>query len=335
MIVFVTGTGGFIGNHLAHRLARDGHEVIGIDNLSPYYNVGLKRARLKRLDQFSNIRTEIIDLTDSAGLKALVFETKPDIVFHLAAQPGVRYSLDHPESYIDSNLAGFANLLEACRASPPQHLVFASSSSVYGANQSFPSAEAHRTAHPVSLYAATKLANEAMAHSYSDLFNMPMTGVRLFTVYGEWGRPDMAFFKFTEAILNGRALDLYNHGRMARDFTYVGDVVECLSRLMDNAPLPGNDADNANNASGSRAPFRILNIGRGAPVEVTECIRIIENTLGRKAKINLLDMQPGDVEKSWADISELSALIGYRPETPVETGLVKFIGWYRDYHKVS
>lgn len=333
MTILITGVAGFIGNHLAHRLAAEGHEIVGIDNLSDYYDVGLKQARLKRLEEFANCKVEIFDLNDAARLTEAFATHKPETVVHLAAQPGVLYALDDPSSYVNSNLVGFANVLEACRSHPPRHMVFASSSSVYGANQALPSAENNLSAHPLSFYAATKKANEAMAHSYAHLFGVPMTGLRFFTVYGEWGRPDMAFFKFTRAILKGEPIDVYNHGKMSRDFTYIDDIIESVVRVLDKPPLMSSDWDPRapETAVSGVAPYRLYNIGNGAPVELMDCIGYLEKSLGRKAEINFKPTQPGEVEATWSDTSALETLTGFAPSTPVETGISNFVAWYKDY----
>jgi len=334
MTILITGVAGFIANHLAHRLLNDGHDVLGVDNLSPYYDVDLKTARLARLTEVGAENIEILDICDAGRLNALFEESKPEIVVHLAAQPGIRYSLEKPSSYVDSNLVGFANLLEACRAHPPKHLIFASSSSVYGANAVLPSGEDFVTDHPLSFYAATKKANEAMAHSYAHLFGLPMTGVRFFTVYGPWGRPDMAFFKFTDAILSGRQIDVYNNGKMSRDFTYIDDVTECLTRLLEHPPKSseGDGIGQPVSAQSPVAPYRIYNLGNGSPVPLMTCIETIEKSIGRKANINYLPIQPGEVTDTSADIDSLSSLIDYRPKTGVETGIPNFINWYRTYY---
>ncbi len=337
MRILVTGVAGFIGNHLAVRLAMEGHEVTGIDNLSPYYDVDLKKARLERLAPHANHRLEIVDLCDGAALDALVSETRPEIVVHLAAQPGVRYSLQQPHSYVEANLVAFANVLEACRARAPRHLVFASSSSVYGANRDLPSHENLVSDHPLSLYAATKKANEVMAHSYAHLYGLAITGVRFFTVYGEWGRPDMAFFRFTDAILNGRKIDVYNHGRMSRDFTYVADIVESLARLLDLPPAACRawDAKAPDTATSGVAPYRLCNAGNGEPVDLMRYIAVLEGLLGRKAEINFMAMQPGEVEQTWADTQTLASLTGFTPQTSIEEGLGNFVAWYKSYFAVA
>lgn len=335
--VLITGVAGFIANHLAFRLLEDGARVVGIDNLSPYYDVELKRARLERLERFDRFTSLTLDLCDAAALEAAFAGAAPDIVLHLAAQPGVRYSLEAPEVYIQSNLVGFANLLEACRKHPPRHLIYASSSSVYGANRALPSSEHGHTDHPLTLYAASKKANEVMAHSYSHLFGLAITGVRFFTVYGEWGRPDMAFFKFTDAMLHDRPIDVYNQGRMSRDFTYVADVVEAVTRLIDHPPQPDAawDAASPDPASSGVAPYRIYNIGNATPVPLMTYIDLLQEALGKRARINFTEMQPGEVQDTWADTKDLTALIGYAPTTPVETGIANFVAWYRSYYGIG
>ena len=330
MRTLVTGAAGFIGFHLAHRLAGDGHEVVCLDNFSHYYDVSLKHARADELKRACGLEVQKIDLADGEALAGLFAAETPEIVYHLAAQPGVRYSLDAPQTYVQSNLVGFANLLEACRQSPPRHLLFASSSSAYGANQSHPSAENGLTDHPLSLYAATKKANEALAHSYAHLFNLPMTGLRFFTVYGEWGRPDMAFFKFTDAMRTGQTIKVHNHGRMKRDFTYVDDIVEGLVRLMDKAPAadPAWRADDPRSATSGVAPYRMLNIGNGQPEELMRYIKVLAEALQIEPKLDLIDMQPGEVEVTWADTTALEALTDFRPQTSIEEGIKRFAEWH-------
>ena len=337
MTILITGVAGFIGNHLALKLLQEGETIVGIDNMSPYYDVELKTARLNRLEGFEGFTQLVFDLCDMAALDAVFAEHTPQTVVHLAAQPGVRYSLEAPEVYVQSNLVGFANVLEACRRHSPDHLVYASSSSVYGANRALPSSEHNPVDHPLTIYAASKKANEAMAHSYSHLFDIPTTGLRFFTVYGEWGRPDMAFFKFTDAILNGRPIDVYNHGAMSRDFTYVADVVEAVTRVIDHPPQPDDEwqAESPDPASSGVAPYRIYNIGNSNPVALMTYLDLLQDALGRKAEMNLTDMQPGEVKDTWADTSDLAALIGYTPQTPVETGIANFVKWYREYYNVD
>jgi UDP-glucuronate 4-epimerase len=336
MTVLVTGAAGFIGNHLALRLLEDGHEVVGVDNLSAYYDVGLKRSRLERLRPYPSFHEHVLDICDAAALDAVFDRHAPDRVAHMAAQPGVRYSLEHPQTYVQSNIVGFANLLEAMRRHRPAHLVYASSSSVYGANRGLPSNEGAVTDHPLTIYAASKKANEVMAHSYSHLFALPVTGVRFFTVYGEWGRPDMAFFKFTDAILAGETIRVHNEGRMSRDFTYVADVVEALVRIIELAPAadPSWDAERPGTATSGVAPYRLLNIGNGKPVALMRYLEVLQEALGREAKLEMVAMQPGEAKDTWADTAELHRLTGFVPGTPVETGISNFVAWYRAHYGV-
>ncbi len=333
MTILVTGVAGFIGNHLALRLLRDRESVVGIDNFSPYYDVALKKARMARLEGHAEFTMETLDLCDGDALRSAFERHRPSAVIHMAAQPGVRYSLEAPETYVQSNLVGFANLLEAVRHHRPDHMIYASSSSVYGANRSLPSSEHEPANHPLTLYAASKKANEAMAHSYSHLFGIPMTAVRFFTVYGEWGRPDMAFFTFTRAILNGDPITANNRGEMSRDFTYISDVVEALVRLIAKPP----EADAAwdphapDPASSGVAPHRILNIGNAQPVTLMRYLELLQEALGRTSRIDLGPMQPGEAVDTWADTEELRKLTGFSPQTPVDVGIANFVGWYRDY----
>jgi len=313
MRVLLTGAAGFIGMHAAARLLARGDEVIGIDNLSPYYSVKLKKDRLKRL---KGMRFEKLDLADSLSLERFFSKTKPEAILHLAAQPGVRYSLKNPAAYIQSNLLGFANLLECCRRHPPRHLVFASSSSVYGANPRLPWSEADNVDHPVSLYAATKKSNELTAHVYSHLYGMPATGLRYFTVYGPWGRPDMSPVLFARAIMEGKPLAVFNHGDMQRDFTYVDDIVEGTLRVLDRP-----------------AGYKIYNIGNHQPVALLDYIRTLESALGRKAKLEMKPMQPGDVKATYADTALLRAAVGFAPATPLAEGLARFAAWFRQYYR--
>jgi UDP-glucuronate 4-epimerase len=331
--ILVTGAAGFIGYHLTRRLCADGKQVLGIDNVSAYYDVALKYGRLDGLKDEKNFRFEKADLQDMAALSRLFDEFKPDAVVNLAAQAGVRYSLEDPKSYIDSNLSGFGNVLEACRHHDVKHLVFASSSSVYGANTKLPFSVADNVDHPISLYAATKKANELMAHSYAHLFGLPCTGLRFFTVYGPWGRPDMSVFKFTKAIYEGQPIDVYNNGNMQRDFTYVDDIVEGVARLIQvpAAPDPAWSGDAPNPAT-SYAPYRLFNIGNNNPVELMEMIRLLEKEIGISAQLNMMDMQPGDVQATFADVQALEDAVGFKPNTPLEKGLRNFVRWYRDYH---
>lgn len=332
----ITGAAGFIGFHVSRRLIDNGATVIGLDNLNDYYSVQLKRDRLAILQQSSDFQFQECGLEDGESLSELFAGHSPERVIHLAAQAGVRYSLTHPRAYVDSNLVGFVNILEACRHHSVQHLVYASSSSVYGANRRMPFSVSHSVDHPVSLYAATKKANELMAHTYSHLYQLPTTGLRFFTVYGPWGRPDMALFKFTRAILAGEPIDVYNHGQMRRDFTYIDDIVEGVVRVADRIPQPGQSA--ADNESGtldpsrSHAAYRVYNIGNNQPVELLRMIELLENCLGRTAEKRMLPMQPGDVVETYAEIDQLAADVGFRPETPLETGIQRFVDWYRDYY---
>ena len=331
--VLVTGAAGFIGFHLTNRLLANGHEVVGFDNLNDYYDVTLKYGRLKLLEGKPGFRFVKGDLADREALAALFAEERFEIVANLAAQAGVRYSLINPHAYIDSNIQGFMNILEGCRHNQVKHLVYASSSSVYGANTRMPFSVHHNVDHPVSLYAATKKANELMAHTYSALYGLPTTGLRFFTVYGPWGRPDMALFLFTKAILNGEPIDVFNHGRMQRDFTFIDDIVEGVFRTMLNFPLPGPQWDSSNPDPGtSFAPYRIYNIGNNNPVELMRFIEVLEECLGVKAVKNLLPIQPGDVPATYADVDDLSRDVGFKPATPIEEGINRFVSWYRSYY---
>lgn len=335
MKVLVTGAAGFIGMHVAGRLLARGDEVVGLDNLNDYYEVSLKEARLARLQSQPGFSFVKLSVEDRPGMAAL-FETGGfDRVVHLAAQAGVRYSLKNPNAYIDANIVGFMNVLEGCRHSGVQHLVYASSSSVYGGNTRMPFAEGDSVDHPVSLYAATKKANELMAHTYSHLYGLPTTGLRFFTVYGPWGRPDMALFLFTKAMIEGRPIDVFNHGDMQRDFTYVDDIVEGVIRTLDRVAEgdPSFDPDHPHPGH-SDAPYRVFNIGNQGPVKLMDFINAIERSLGITAQKNLLPLQPGDVPATYADVSELSAWTGFSPNTTVEDGVARFVSWYRDYYKV-
>ncbi len=332
--VLVTGTAGFIGMHLADSLLASGHEVVGLDNVNDYYSVKLKRDRLARLDGRDGYQFHEVDLADSAALTAIFKESKFDRVVHLAAQAGVRYSLTNPGAYIDSNLVGFCNILEACRHHDVAHLLYASSSSVYGSNKKQPFSVDDSVDHPVSLYAATKKANELMAHTYSHLYGLPTTGLRFFTVYGPWGRPDMAAFLFTKAIIEGKPIDVFNHGKMRRDFTYVADIVEALMRLVDKVPTADAAYDPMNPLPGvSDCPYRVFNIGNNSPEQLSRFIEVLEDCIGIKAQRNLLDLQPGDVVETYADVSALEALIDFKPKTSIEDGLTNFVSWYREYHR--
>lgn len=335
MKVLITGTAGFIGSNVAHRLLDRGDEIVGLDNLNDYYDVNLKSDRLSRLTckkGFTDIR---MDLEDRDGIAKLFKEQKPDKVVHLAAQAGVRYSLINPHAYIDSNIQGTTNILEGCRHNEVEHLVYASSSSVYGANTKMPFSVHDNVDHPVSLYAASKKANELMAHTYSHLYQLPTTGLRFFTVYGPWGRPDMALFLFTKAILEGKPIDVFNYGKCRRDFTYIDDIVEGVIRTLDNVASPNPDwSGDSPDTSTSYAPFKIYNIGNNQPVELLRFIEIIEECLGMKAEKNLLPLQPGDVPATYANVDDLMNDVGFKPAMPIEVGIANFVSWYRDYYKV-
>lgn len=335
MTVLVTGTAGFIGFHVARRLLAEGYEVVGFDNVTDYYDTSLKRARLEQLAARKDFRFIEANLADADAVRS-AFACKPEFVVHLAAQAGVRYSLENPQAYVDANVTGFLNILENCRATAPTHLLYASSSSVYGGNKKQPYSPRDSVDHPVSLYAATKKANELMAHTYSHLFGVPATGLRFFTVYGPWGRPDMAYYKFTKAIFAGEAIDIYNNGDMYRDFTYVDDIVEGIVRLLGRPPVANPDYDVvAGGASGSWAPHRVVNIGNRRKEHLMEMIRVLERATGREAVKRFLPLQPGDVLSTWADVRDLEALIGELPHTPIEDGLLRFVDWYGRYYKVQ
>jgi UDP-glucuronate 4-epimerase len=331
--VLVTGAAGFIGSHVAQRLVARGDEVVGLDNLNAYYEVRLKEARLERLAPQKGFRFVRGDIADRDAVSELFARERFDRVINLAAQAGVRYSLTHPHAYLDSNITGFLNILEGCRHHQVEHLVYASSSSVYGANTAMPFSVHDTVDHPVSLYAATKKANELMAHTYSHLYGVPTTGLRFFTVYGPWGRPDMAMFLFAKAILEGRPIDVFNHGRMQRDFTYIDDIVEGVIRVTDR-PAPRNpDWNGAEPDPGtSSAPYRVYNIGNNDPVELMEVIGLIERYLGREAEKRMLDLQPGDVPATYADASDLERDTGFAPATPIAVGVRRFVDWYLDYY---
>ncbi|MBI2380448.1 MAG: NAD-dependent epimerase [Gammaproteobacteria bacterium] len=335
MKILVTGAAGFIGSHLSQRFLARGDTVVGLDNLNDYYEVSLKEARLARLTPQAGFRFVKLDVADREGMAALFADEKFDKVVHLAAQAGVRYSLVNPQAYIDANLVGFTNVLEGCRHNAVQHLVYASSSSVYGANVVQPFSEHHSVDHPVSLYAATKKANELMAHTYSHLFGLPTTGLRFFTVYGPWGRPDMALFLFTKAIIEGRPIDIYNHGKMIRDFTYVDDIVEGVVRVTDATPVANPVYDRvASDPATSYAPYRVFNIGNSSPVQLMEFVEAIEAAVGKTAINNFMDIQPGDVPATHADVSALEQAVGFKPATAVRDGVARFVAWYRDYYRV-
>lgn len=335
MRVLVTGAAGFIGFHVARRLLARGDEVVGIDNLSSYYDPALKRARLDELNRLSGFRFKQIELGDTNQTKTLFAEGGFGRVVHLAAQPGVRYALDHPMVYAESNLVGFLNVLEGCRHNNIEHLVYASSSSVYGANTLQPFAVTDGADHPISLYGATKKANETMAHSYSHLFGLPTTGLRFFTVYGPWGRPDMAIYGFTKKILAGEPIEIFNGGHHTRDFTYIDDIAEGVIRTLDQPAKPNPEwSGDQPDAASSLAPWRVYNIGNASPVELMDLIRIIENACGRKAEMVMRPLQPGDVESTNADVSALVRDVGFRPDTPIEVGITRFVQWYRGYYSV-
>jgi len=334
--VLITGAAGFIGFHLAKRLIAERDEVIGLDNLNDYYEVTLKEARLAQVQGQPGFVFYKMDLADRQGLSRLFTEHRPDVVVNLAAQAGVRYAQQNPYAYVDSNLVGFVNLLECCRHTGIKHLVFASSSSVYGANTKMPFSAHDNVDHPVSLYAATKKANELIAHTYSHLYDIPATGLRFFTVYGPWGRPDMALFLFTRAILEGRPINVFNFGKMQRDFTYIDDIVEGVVRVMERPPRPNPSwTGDAPDPGTSRAPYKIYNIGNNQPVELLQFIEVLEKKLGRKAEKNLLPLQPGDVPATYADVDDLVRDVGFKPNTPIEVGVERFVAWYRSYHKGS
>ena len=331
--VLVTGAAGFIGFHLARRLLKDGYQVAGADNMNPYYEVTLKEARLEALKKESNFTFFKLDLSDRKALEDIFSGTGFDVVVNLAAQAGVRYSIENPYAYVDSNLVGFVNLLECCRHHEVKHLVFASSSSVYGANTKMPFSVHHNVDHPVSLYAATKKANELMAHTYSHLYRLPCTGLRFFTVYGPWGRPDMALFLFTRAILEGKPIKVFNHGKMQRDFTYIDDIVEGVVRVMGRLPEANPDWNgDAPDPGTSSAPYKLYNIGNHNPVELIKFIEVIEEVLGKKANKEFMELQPGDVVATYADVDDLMQDVGFKPATPIEVGVKRFVEWFKDFY---
>ncbi len=335
MKILITGTAGFIGNALAQKLLERGDEIIGIDNLNDYYDVNLKLARLDKIKSHNNFTEVKIDIEDRDAVAATFKKHQPQRVVNLAAQAGVRYSLVNPHAYIDSNIVGFTNILEGCRHNSVEHLVYASSSSVYGANKKMPFSVHDNVDHPVSLYAASKKANELMAHTYSHLYQLPTTGLRFFTVYGPWGRPDMALFMFTKNILEGKPIDVFNYGKCKRDFTFIDDIVEGVTRTMDNISKPNPDWSGENPDCGtSYAPFKLYNIGNNQPVELQYFIDVIEKNLGIKAQRNLMPLQPGDVPETYANVDDLINDVGFKPATSIEDGIARFIEWYRDFYKI-
>ena len=333
--ILITGACGFIGFHLCKRLIDYGDEITGVDNLNDYYDVKLKNDRLRQIEDRKNFRFIKTDIADRNSIAALFADNKFDIVVNLAAQVNVRYSLKNPYAYINSNIVGFLNILEGCRHSKVKHLVFASSSSVYGANTKMPYSVHHNVDHPLSLYAATKKADELMAHAYASLYKLPCAGLRFFTVYGPWGRPDMAYFIFTKSILEGKPIDVFNYGKMKRDFTYVDDIVEGVVKITEKAPVPNPawTGDSPDSAS-SFAPYRIYNIGNNEPVELMRLIKVLEECLGKKAELNLLPMQPGDVPATYADVDDLARDVSFKPAIPIEDGIRKFVEWYLRYYEI-
>ena len=335
MRILVTGAAGFIGSYVAARLLDRGDEVLGLDNVNDYYDVRLKEARLARLSGRTGFELHRLNLADRAGMERLFAERRPQRVIHLAAQAGVRYSIEHPHAYVESNLVGFMNVLEGCRHQGVEHLVYASSSSVYGANTRMPFSVHHNVDHPLSLYAASKKANELMAHTYTHLYRLPTTGLRFFTVYGPWGRPDMAIFLFTKAILENRPIDVFNEGQMRRDFTYIDDIVEGVVRTCDHVATPDPEWSGDRPDPGtSAAPYRLYNIGNNQPVELMHLIRVLEEAIGRPAVKRMLPMQPGDVPATYADVEDLTRAVGFRPATPIEDGVRRFVTWYREFYGV-
>ncbi|MCD2451847.1 NAD-dependent epimerase [Methylicorpusculum oleiharenae] len=335
MKILVTGTAGFIGNRLAQKLLERGDEVIGVDNLNDYYDVNLKLSRLKLIGDHAGYTDIRADLADRTSMEAIFKQHQPQRVVNLAAQAGVRYSIENPHAYIDSNIVGFINILEGCRHNGVEHLVYASSSSVYGANESMPFSVHDNVDHPLSLYAASKKANELMAHTYSNLYGLPTTGLRFFTVYGPWGRPDMALFLFTKAVLAGEKIKVFNYGKHRRDFTYIDDIVEGVIRTLDHPAQPNPEWSGKSPDPGtSRSPWRVYNIGNQSPVELMDYIEVLENRLGKTAEKELLPLQPGDVPDTYADVEALVQDVGYKPSTPIEIGIERFVNWYRDYYRI-
>jgi UDP-glucuronate 4-epimerase len=332
--ILITGAAGFVGYHLTNLLCKNENEIIGIDNLNDYYDVNLKKDRLQQLEKFENFKFVKLDLVNRNSLFDLFKKENFEYIIHLAAQAGVRYSIENPYAYIDSNISGFINILEACRNHPVKHLIYASSSSVYGANVKQPFSENDNVDHPVSLYAATKKSNELMAHTYSELYKIPTTGLRFFTVYGPWGRPDMAYFSFTKDILEGKEIKVFNNGDLERDFTYIDDIVNAIEKLIYKIPFAKPEWDRVKaEPSTSFAPYKIFNIGNNQPVKLIDFISTLENLLGKKANKKFLPMQPGDVYSTFADISKLNELIGYKPTTTIQQGLSKFVKWFEEYYK--
>ena len=335
MKILVTGAAGFIGSALSRFLLDRGDEVVGIDDLNDYYDVRLKKARLERLTNFENFTFQKLDISIRPKVSTLFSVDEFEVVVNLAAQAGVRYSMENPSAYIDANLVGFGNILEECRNQGVAHLVYASSSSVYGSNTKLPFSETDNVDHPISLYAATKKANELMAHAYATLYKLPTTGLRFFTVYGPWGRPDMALFKFTKGILDGKSIPVYNQGEMVRDFTYIDDIVEGVVRAIDRPPVLSSDNENNNSSAIRTTPYKIYNIGNSHPIPLMDYIQALEKALGKKAQLELLPMQPGDVRATEADVSRLVSDLGYRPQIDVKTGIARFVEWYCDYYGVQ
>lgn len=334
--ILITGGAGFIGFHLSKLLINQGYTVVGIDNMNEYYDIRLKEGRLNILEDYNNYTFYKIDLKDKESINKLFKEYKFDYVINLAAQAGVRYSIENPYAYVDSNLIGFVNILEACRNYPVKHLLYASSSSVYGGNKVAPFSTEHQVDHPVSLYAATKKSNELMAHTYSHLYKIPTTGLRFFTVYGPWGRPDMAYFSFTDAIMNDKPINVFNHGKMERDFTYIDDIVEAIYKLLPLAPKANPEWDELKDKqSESFAPYKVYNIGNNQPVQLEKFISVLEDKIGKKAVKNYMEMQPGDVVRTYADTSDLEKAINFRPSTSIEEGLEKFANWYKEFYNIE
>ena len=334
--ILVTGAAGFVGHAYAKRLCEAGHTVLGIDNLNDYYEVSLKEARLKDLESYDGFSFEKVETANREAMAALFARWKPQVVSNLAAQPGVRYSIENPHAYVDSNLQAFVNVLEGCRHNGVEHLIYASSSSVYGANTTVPFSVSHNVDHPISLYAATKKSNELMAHTYAHLYNLPVTGLRFFTVYGPWGRPDMAVYGFTHKIMNGQSIDVYNDGDMMRDFTYIDDIVESMVRLLDHVPEPDPSWSGAHpDPSSSNAPYRVYNIGNNNPEQLMDLIKYIEEATGVEAQKNFLPMQPGDVYATYADTQSLEQAVGFKPSTSLKDGVQHFVEWYKAYYGIE